>query len=427
MTAEVGVLNSLAVALAADSAVTIGTDKIYTSADKIFQLSCSAPIGVMIYGNADLVDLPWETVIKTYRQHLGERRFDTVAGYAEDLIDYLENGSHEMFPEKQQHSHACMVVYSLFDELRASLWKRVRQEVEEGKDADDDTIDELLQGLLGRYLENVLAQDLLPGFAKKDIAIVGREYGGDIETIVDEAFRPGLPAKTRAALKKLAAEALCRKVPTSLTSGIVVTGFGERDFMPMLVSYEIDEMVLGRLRRVQKGDPPIKIHAGNRACVVPFAQQEMVHSFMQGIEPSLLQFMRGSTQDLFKGVVAEIFDLVAKADPEIGARLEKEVSPKVDAVVSALLEGWEEKSREIWQPVLRITEALPKDELAAMAEALVNLTKFRRRVTMERETVGGPIDVAVITKGDGFVWIRRKHYFGAEYNPRVIARYAQGG
>ena len=56
-----------------------------------------------------------------------------------------------------------------------------------------------------------------------------------------------------------------------------------------------------------------------------------------------------------------------------------------------------------------------------MAESLVNLTKFRRRVTPERETVGGPIDVAVITKGDGFVWIRRKHYFDPALNPRVIA------
>lgn len=65
---------------------------------------------------------------------------------------------------------------------------------------------------------------------------------------------------------------------------------------------------------------------------------------------------------------------------------------------------------------------LPKDELAAMAESLVNLTKFRRRVTPERETVGGPIDVAVITKGDGFVWVRRKHYFDPALNPRVVAR-----
>jgi len=46
-------------------------------------------------------------------------------------------------------------------------------------------------------------------------------------------------------------------------------------------------------------------------------------------------------------------------------------------------------------------------------------------VTPERETVGGPIDVAVITKGDGFVWLRRKHYFDPAFNPRVMARYVQ--
>ena len=42
VTAEVGVLNSIGVALAADSAVSIGreAEKIYTSADKIF--SCRA-------------------------------------------------------------------------------------------------------------------------------------------------------------------------------------------------------------------------------------------------------------------------------------------------------------------------------------------------------------------------------------------------
>jgi hypothetical protein len=70
--------------------------------------------------------------------------------------------------------------------------------------------------------------------------------------------------------------------------------------------------------------------------------------------------------------------------------------------------------------------SLPKDELGAMAESLVNLTKFKRRISTERETVGGPIDVAVITKGDGFVWMKRKHYFDAGLNPRFIARISKG-
>lgn len=35
---------------------------------------------------------------------------------------------------------------------------------------------------------------------------------------------------------------------------------------------------------------------------------------------------------------------------------------------------------------------------------------------IEDETVGGPVDVAVITKGDGFIWVERKHYFKPELN-----------
>lgn len=66
---------------------------------------------------------------------------------------------------------------------------------------------------------------------------------------------------------------------------------------------------------------------------------------------------------------------------------------------------------------------LPKDELAAMAESLVNLASFKRRVTDEEETVGGPIDVAVISRGDGFIWIKRKHYFEPGLNPQFLANY----
>ena len=39
------------------------------------------------------------------------------------------------------------------------------------------------------------------------------------------------------------------------------------------------------------------------------------------------------------------------------------------------------------------------------------------------ETVGGPVDVAVISKGDGFIWINRKHYFKPEFNPHFFDHY----
>jgi len=67
--------------------------------------------------------------------------------------------------------------------------------------------------------------------------------------------------------------------------------------------------------------------------------------------------------------------------------------------------------------VLASIAHLPKNELAHVASTLVNLSSFQKRVSMiEDETVGGPVDVAVITKGDGFIWVDRKHYFKPELN-----------
>jgi hypothetical protein len=39
---------------------------------------------------------------------------------------------------------------------------------------------------------------------------------------------------------------------------------------------------------------------------------------------------------------------------------------------------------------------------------------------MDTETVGGPIDVAIITKGDGFVWVKRKPKFDLQLNTHLI-------
>jgi hypothetical protein len=53
----------------------------------------------------------------------------------------------------------------------------------------------------------------------------------------------------------------------------------------------------------------------------------------------------------------------------------------------------------------------------------VNLTSFKRHVTRDAETVGGPIDMAVISRADGFIWIKRKHYFKKELNPQFFSNY----
>lgn len=78
---------------------------------------------------------------------------------------------------------------------------------------------------------------------------------------------------------------------------------------------------------------------------------------------------------------------------------------------------------EYSRPVTRMVSVLPKEELGHLAESLVALTSLKRRVSIEMETVGGPIDVALISRGDGFIWLKRKHYFSPELNHQFFRNY----
>ncbi|MCL2142020.1 MAG: hypothetical protein FWH46_04000 [Methanimicrococcus sp.] len=80
-------------------------------------------------------------------------------------------------------------------------------------------------------------------------------------------------------------------------------------------------------------------------------------------------------------------------------------------------------AEEFIAPIFEALENLPKTELAMMAETLINLTSFKQKITNQLETVGGPIDVAVISKSEGFVWVKRKYYFDPNNNPHYIAKH----
>lgn len=75
------------------------------------------------------------------------------------------------------------------------------------------------------------------------------------------------------------------------------------------------------------------------------------------------------------------------------------------------------------KPLIDTVISLDKEDMANMAESFISLTSLVRRMQPGEETVGGPVDVAVISKGDGFVWINRKHYFKPELNAAFFQNY----
>src|SRR6266496_2623494 len=102
MTAEIAVMNKEAVALAADSAVTVlfeGGAKVFPSANKIFALSKHEPVAAMVYGNAGLMGVPWEPAIKLFRRELGDHSYPSIKEYADEFLKFLR-GHSQLFPAK---------------------------------------------------------------------------------------------------------------------------------------------------------------------------------------------------------------------------------------------------------------------------------------------------------------------------------------
>lgn len=425
MTAEVCVMNKLAVAMAADSAVTLSGrgDKIYTSVDKLFHLSTNAPVGFMVYGGASFLGIHWEVIVKQFRKEQDGKVYDHLKQYADAFLKFLLNEN--LFPQELRHRHIEALLHNHFIVIRSRIKDRLDRVAEENDGLEVDEYTPFIVEELKAALEKVKSYDVIKGFNKTFIAKVKKEYKETIAEIRDEVFgKLVLGADGERTLKQIAIEILTREFIVLFDSGIVFAGFGEKDYMPRLLSFKIECMLGNKLRIATEHENDVTHE--NSACVVPFAQQEMVHTFMRGADPKLIDFMRNTTNKTLKGALKEIGEVINTSNPRLAKKVNPIIEKAAEELLGEMFSSWEERQRDYWMPVIDIVNALPKDELASMAEALVNLTKFRRRVSTDRETVGGPIDVVVITKGDGFIWVNRKHYFEPDLNPRAMANYCTG-
>ncbi len=421
MTAEIAIMNSLAIALAADSAVTIGgAEKIYTSADKLFQLTENSPIAAMVYGDADLLGIPWETIIKLYRKHLGNKTFPQLEDYVKSVVDFM--CCHKMFSEKYQDNFVAQFTQNFYSYFIEELLKpRFEKELKE-KQLTENDVKKILADLCSELLNKTKASDLFDNLPDNFLETLKTKYESTITQVRDSLFQEfPIRKSTNIALINIVYEILRRQFGP-FDSGLVLAGFGDDDHFPKLTEIRLRGIAANRLLYHQLDHEGIEYN--NLASVSPFAQHEMVSTFMEGIDPELKEMIEESTRTLFKGAIDIVFKMADDKNPPLTEPIEANVRKQFDDMVSDLIEEWEKKRRDdYWGPIIDIVASLPKDELGAMAEALVNLTKFKRRVSRQQETVGGPIDVAVITKGDGFIWIKRKHYFQSELNPRFISKY----
>lgn len=197
-------------------------------------------------------------------------------------------------------------------------------------------------------------------------------------------------------------------------SGLVIAGFGEKEIFPAVVPFETDGYIGSGLKMSK---PTVaKVTFENSSSVLAFAQNEIVYRFMEGIDPGYSDYLAGAFQTALIDSNLKVFEKwapISKRTKKTRAAI-KTAAEKHFQNIESLATAY--RRHEFHSPITGMVSILPKDELANLAESLLTLTTLHRRVSRELETVGGPIDVAVISKGDGFIWVKRKHYFRPELN-----------
>ena len=284
-------------------------------------------------------------------------------------------------------------------------------------------IEELATREIDSHIAYLSKKKYLPNSNKQVAHELGVRYADTIEAAINAAVgKLPLSDENRRKLNEIATLLYTRSVFPKGKSGIVVVGFGKKDIFPSLISYEI-EAVVNDLPKYQETDKTC-VTVDNASIIYPFAQTETVHAFIQGIDPNYNLTITAYLSELFKKLPNELIKVVRADDSEANKLLHKKLGECCDEMQNHFESRMKDYQQQRFvQPIIDVVASLPKSELAEMAETLVSLTSFKQKVSLTSETVAGPIDVALISKGDGLIWVKRKHYFDKDLNYQFFQNY----
>ena len=424
MTAIVGVLNRRGLAFAADSAATHHSDsglKISNNANKIFSLSKYHPVGIAVYNNLDFMGVPWDSIIKQFRNTQKEKKYDRLDGYVKPFFSFVKSYCSDLI--KQEESGVLNhIVQSYFNEVYGIVKKEV------GTDLHDTNANQFLVKMAEMF------DDFYSKFKSNRAEDFENYKQSDFEkqskVIIDSVLAPVLSmSNCPADLGKKFSDSLYALICHNshiyldhLYSDLVFFGYGDKDLFPSLLQYRVTCAVCNRTKYTRDYEYSICSAPGD-ALIIPFAQTDVSNTVVRAVEDKLRQKFYDNYRSTLEGIRDEVISQLSAANaPETFLDVFRNLN--IDKYAVEYKKGMDEYiDKSYIRPLMETVAFLDKEDLADMAESLVRMTCLKRHITSDAETVGGAVDVAIVTKGDGFIWKKRKHYFDPELNSQFFERY----
>lgn len=426
MTAIVGILNKRAAVMAADSAVTVThgeKTKIYNTATKIFRLSLENPIGVMIFSSVEFMGTPWDVIFKLYRDRRGKKDFNTLKEYAQSFVDFL-NAENYFSSTNSQREYFIDELSNYYYSMKDKVLQRYQNEMESFSEEEANNVngEEMIHSLLEEELEIETQKHIEAGISPEfeDYTIDNlRSYSHEnfdelMELCQEDNFGTDMREQWEHSFY-----AYVRSQNYYKGTGIIFVGYGSKDIYPSLLPIYISGAFDHRMRYYFDENNADAITNDNKASVNPFAQTDVMLTLMKGIAPNMEELVDNTHLNAIQTAKEKMLNAMkeAGASEELLKQMEEIDLTEIQKQQKENLDSFIRD--EYVEGLFDAVDSFSIDEMTNMAESLISVTNLQRHITSSDESVGGPIDVAVITRSEGFIWVKHKEWFRQELNPHT--------
>lgn len=443
MTAVVGILNKRGIAIAADSAVTITRDrkeKIENSANKMLRMSDVCPISIMIVGSASFLCTPWDIIVRRYRQKRGNTHFPTVQACIDDFISYMTTEK-IFFPEEIQRNILNNTLDTFWSEVvcrvpdininkkrvvtnKKQILHAFHRRIESGiKCFQESAPLPMFKDYTIRLFKNYLGSMVDELFAKYTVNLASFSIDFDEDIMISDEYTADILSE----IKELFIEGFFSYMTYGFKDGqthLIFSGYGNEEEYPVMIRVMVSHGFDNRICYYINPEDVHVISDTNPVAICPYAQKDIMEALLTGID----QYFFSEICLRFEKMFNEITDQIS-----IDYMLEEDDTEEIDAILNKVKSsdlirqfkkyGYriQEEERRQW---LKALHDYSLQDMAHLAENFISMTSFERHMTFSQEGVGGPIDLAVITKNNGFTWLNRKSWY---HHKDVGGRYGKFG
>lgn len=191
---------------------------------------------------------------------------------------------------------------------------------------------------------------------------------------------------------------------------LVFAGYGESDSYPSICYCEVPEVKNGKLCCLPPQDLKT-ISDDMESTVFTLGEADIIGSILFGIQRERIKFISQQFS-------VALTDLLYQKD-----LYDQALSVNHETIVNKVTKLIQEHEVAHFKQWLKIIKEYSLQDMAALAENLIKATELHRKITFQQENVGGLVDLALITRNDGFQWLNRKSW----YEPSRGGQYGKFG